>query len=104
MGISFYTCANCQRNFPDCGDYFNCFTCGEHFCNTKCADMQVEENLEDPDGEEDYEEITTCKMCRKESATDNQLLNFLLGHFKLTYEQAMELYRNGEQGNISGAS
>lgn len=93
MGVDFYTCANCGDTFPDCSYYFSCYICYHHFCSNECGDRKVEENPRDPDGSLGYEEITTCKLCRKEDATDHQLLNFLLGHFKLTREQAMELYR-----------
>jgi len=104
MGVDFYACANCGRTFPDCGYYFSCYTCNHHFCSNDCGGREVEQDPNDPDGTKGYEEITTCILCRKEDATDYQLLKFLLNHFKITREQAMELYRNGEQGNLPGSS
>jgi hypothetical protein len=88
MGVDFYTCANCERTFADCGPYFSCFTCSEHFCTKKCGGRQVVEEPEDCD-----EVITTCILCRKESATSSDMVCFLLKKFGLTYDQALELYR-----------
>jgi hypothetical protein len=87
MGVDFYTCAHCGYNFPDCGDFFGC-ECGEHFCDSKCGDRKVDEENED---------ISTCRLCRKDSATDNNLLHALLAHFNITYDQAMEIYRKQEE-------
>lgn len=98
MGVDFYTCANCGDTFPDCGYYFSCYTCSHHFCSNTCGGRKVEERPDDPPN---MEEITTCILCRKEDATDYQLLQFLLKHFNITRQQAMELYRHGEQGNLS---
>lgn len=102
MGVDFYTCANCDSTFPDCGEYFSCDTCGHYFCSDICGgkkykneneDNENEDN-EDEDGDDDYEEEeSTCILCRKESATDNQLLNFLLLKFSLTYEEALRQYQ-----------
>lgn len=93
MGIDFYTCENCGRNFPDCTDYFGCFTCGARFCSSECGGSEIDDSEEDDNDEDNYEKITTCVLCRKEEATDTQLLHFLLEHFNLTREQVMEMYR-----------
>jgi hypothetical protein len=90
MGVDFYTCQNCERNFPDCSYFFTCTQCEHMFCSDKCGGKKVEK--EDPKGDS-YNDLTSCFLCRKEIAADYQLLKFLLGHFNLTREQAMELYR-----------
>lgn len=92
MGVDFYTCANCGYNFPDCGDYFSC-ECGEHFCSVKCGGKQVTEPPDDDDDEENWEEITTCTLCRMESVTDEDMVHFLLERLSLTYEQAVDMFR-----------
>jgi hypothetical protein len=71
MGVDFYTCQNCERNFPDCSYFFTCTQCDHMFCSDKCGGKKVEK--EDPKGDS-YNDLT-------------------LGHFNLTREQAMELYR-----------
>lgn len=86
MGVDFYTCAFCQRTFPDCGPYFNCF-CGEHFCTPACGGRQY------IDPEAGVEEYTSCVLCRVEEVTNRDMLTFLLKHFNLTYDEAFELYK-----------
>jgi hypothetical protein len=94
MGVDFYTCANCSYNFPDCGEYFGC-SCGEHFCSTKCGGMQVIQEESPPEVDDDHyrEEMYSCILCRKETATDHDLLHFILGKYGVTREQALEMYQ-----------
>jgi hypothetical protein len=92
MGVDYYTCANCHSNFPDCGSYFHCTGCDEHFCSYNCGGRKVVEEEESED-EYEYEELTSCVLCRREKATDSDLLDFLLNHFNITYEAAMEIYK-----------
>jgi len=94
MGVDFYTCANCGYNFPDCGSYFSC-ECGEHFCSNKCGGRQViQEESDDETSDDDFlEEITTCILCRKESVTDRDMVRFLLKKLSLTYDQAVQMFR-----------
>lgn len=88
MGVDFYSCAQCRYNFPDCGEYFQCTGCEEHFCSTECGVRKVE-----VEGDEFVEEVISCVLCRKESATSGDLLRFLLTHFNISYHDAMDLYR-----------
>lgn len=92
MGVSFYTCEECGHNFPDCGDYFRCYSCNSKFCSDECGGREVEDE-EQEETEDDWEEITTCIFCRMESATDTDLLNFLLKTYNLTRNQVFELYK-----------
>jgi|SRR6185369_15402067 len=94
MGVDFYTCANCERTFPDCGPYFSCW-CGEHFCSKTCGGRQVveEESDEDVPDDEYREEVTSCILCRKESVTDRDMVRFLLKKLSLTYDQAIQMFR-----------
>ena len=94
MGISFYTCANCRRNFPDCGNYFNCYSCGENFCSNECGGRQIEEETEDG-----YEEITSCILCRLESVTDADMVQFLLKKLDLTHAQAVAMFRKESEAD-----
>jgi hypothetical protein len=93
MGVDYYTCHNCERNFPDCMKFFTCTGCESHFCSDACGGKKVEEESEDGHS---YNDLTSCFLCRKEIATEHDLLLFVLKHFNITREQAMELYRNGE--------
>lgn len=90
MGVDFYTCSSCERTFPDCSYYFTCTGCEMNFCSDKCGGR--EETNEDDDLPR-YERETSCVLCRKDEATDNQLLYFLLKKYNLTYDQIMEMYR-----------
>lgn len=97
MGIDYYSCSYCNSAFPDCSSRCRWCDCGSRFCSPDCAKKEETVNDEgDTVGE-------TCCMCRKEDANDTDLLNFLLKHFNLTHEQAMELYR-GKQGDLSSPS
>ena len=89
MGVDYYTCATCSHNFPDCGYYFGC-TCGETFCSKECGGKQT---LPPPNEEKDWEELTTCVLCRKESITDRDMVRFLLKKAGLTYDQAVVMFK-----------
>jgi hypothetical protein len=95
MGVDFYTCANCERNVPDCGNYFSCSGCYEHFCTNDCGGKQtVQEEGDDEDDDNEYlEEISSCILCRKESITDRDMVRFLLKKSGLTYDQAIAMFR-----------
>jgi hypothetical protein len=89
MGVDYYTCQNCERNFPDCSYHFTCSGCEVMFCSDECGGRAVEEKSE----RGKWDDLTSCVLCRMETATSDGLLNFLLKHFNLTRDQAMELYR-----------
>lgn len=90
MGVDYYTCANCERTFPDCSYYFTCANCEYSFCSDACGKKEsMPEGIDDPD-----EDMTTCVLCRNESATDSQLLTALLEHYKISYDDAMKIYKN----------
>lgn len=93
MGVDFYTCENCERTFPDCGPYFSCTGCYSRFCSDKCGVKQiVQEEGEEDDGNY-LEEVTSCIFCRKESVTDHDMVHFLLKKAGLTYDQAVQIFR-----------
>ena len=92
MGISYYTCAGCDNNFPDCADGVVWCDCGNHFCCDDCAKMI---DVNEPDGdEEDWEESLQCCICRKEEANDGLLLEALLRHYKITKEDALKIWQD----------
>lgn len=93
MGVDFYTCAKCERNFPDCGNYYSCEECSNVFCSDKCANPEPFYDPLDEDGGGEEIERYTCCICRKEDANDYILLNALLRHFKLTREQALKIWQ-----------
>jgi hypothetical protein len=94
MGVDFYSCSNCRETFPDCGYYFTCSQCEHMFCSNDCGGREY---VKDENGEHKTsrygEELTSCILCRKEDATSDQLLHFLLAKFGLTRDQAMEMYK-----------
>jgi hypothetical protein len=83
MSVDYYTCSHCRCNFPDVSRDATWCDCGGCFCSPICA------NQEDEGGNDG----ATCCICRLEVIKDEDLLNFLLGHFKIMREQAIELYR-----------
>lgn len=77
MGVDYYVCHRCDTTFPDCSSHCIWCDCGGHFCSAECANQS---------------EDGSCCLCRSEVVRDRDLLLFLLKHYQITYEQAMELY------------
>lgn len=95
MSISYYTCAVCDYNFPDCADDIVWCDCGNHFCSDDCAKM-IDVNAPDDDDEEyeeDWEENLQCCICRKEEANDGLLFEALLRHYNITREDALKIWQ-----------
>ncbi len=93
MGVDFLTCDNCQRNFPDCGYYVHCNyeKCGKTWCSDKCA--AEDGRINSDEAADPYEgSHISCSYCRKQKATDEQLIEFLLEKTKLTREKAEKLW------------
>ncbi len=88
MGQSYFTCDVCDHGFSDHDENHTSCECGAHFCSKGCA-IFFEDFGEDEDN-------STCVICRKEKATDKILLNALLKHYKITQNQAFEIYRDQE--------
>jgi len=81
MGVDYYTCAYCDYNFPDCGNFFPC-SCGVDYCTRECGASKYDEETDE----------STCRSCRKEWASEIDLLEFLLNKFHLNREAATRLY------------
>lgn len=86
MGIDYYTCQSCNEAFPDCIEYFVCETCETMFCSGSCGGRKYDE-----------EDNISCVLCRKEQATDSNLLHFLIRHYKLSYEQVFKMYQEEKE-------
>jgi len=94
MSIDYFSCSGCENTFPDCSYYFVCATCEHSFCSDKCGDkILIEEEYFNEKEDRYIEEENSCKLCRKEEATDNQLLNCLLEHYGISYDDAMKIYK-----------
>lgn len=91
MGVDYYECHKCGRGFRDDSDYCIYCGCGAHFCNDICAQPKYE-TVEETDDDDSYEECVSCVICRNQHCTDYALLQFLLEHFSLTKEKALEMY------------
>lgn len=89
MGIDYRTCV-CGENFPDC-DATWCEDCGTAFCSNECSGCT---NNEDENGEEVY---GCCVVCREENTSDSELLDALMKHYKLTRDQALEIWRGEDK-------
>lgn len=105
FGISYYTCDICGENFADCSDYACCDKCGRVFCCDDCAEDGILTYIYyDNDGNEcsedddyDYQEVSSCKFCRKEDFDDEQILKYLLDKYKLTKDDVKSEMKNKEQ-------
>lgn len=75
MSVDWYNCANCNVSFNDCGHFFGC-DCGEMFCCAECGDKKGDCG--------DDVDPATCKICRGEVVTDEQLLEYLIEKSGLT--------------------
>jgi hypothetical protein len=104
MGVDFYACENCGHTFPDCGDYFGC-ECGAIFCSSECG-VRISEEVPTgdkyADGEDKYEDRTTCSFCRLENLADHEMIPFLLNKLGLTREQAVDMFRKENESKEDG--
>lgn len=81
MGVEFISCTYCDEIFPDCGGFFSCESCGKRYCSVTCAGRNYDEDTP-----------SDCRICAKQYVEDWVLLEFLLKEFKLTRDDAEELY------------
>jgi hypothetical protein len=91
MGVDYYECHKCGFGFRDDSDYCIYCGCGAHFCSKECADPKYE-TVYCEKYDKDYEECISCVVCRNQHCTDYALLKFLLDHFSLTKETALQMY------------
>lgn len=89
MGVDYYQCNFCDTGFRDDSDYCVYCNCGAHYCCKNCAKPKYE-LIED--GDDSYEQCISCVVCRNQHCTDYALLMFLLEHFSLSKEKAIEMY------------
>lgn len=97
MGVDYYECNKCGFGFRDDSEYCVYCDCGAHFCSKDCANPTYEtriEKLKEFGSERDYEyeACISCCVCNNEHCTDYALLQFLLGHFNISIDEAKELY------------
>ena len=89
MGVDFFPCDDCGESICDCGSYWRCQEgCGARLCDD-CADKhKVWDDLDD-----DGNEINPCPYCKREAATDSQLLQFALKKLGVTQEALLKEYQ-----------
>lgn len=87
MGVDFYACNYCEETFCDAGYYFSC-DCGYHYCDNKCGDRKTDEEDEDK---------STCRRCRREYIDDGEILHFILAKFGLTREEAVVMLKEKDK-------
>jgi hypothetical protein len=96
MGVDYYSCHGCGDTFPDCGEYFSCDGCGNHYCSEECGERQID----DGDDEGDDTPESTCKYCRNEAVTTDDILAFLCKKYKISIaeatKQCLEDAKNGK--------
>ncbi len=121
MSICYSKCEGCGSTFTDCDDFTVTCDCGECFCEYSCGKLQnhytseqeqemsdnysngnddddprAEALFENGDHHVDPSKPITCMLCRKDKATDEQLLKFLLKHFKLTRQKATTMWKRAK--------
>lgn len=118
MGVDHYSCDGCSCGYPDDSDYICSCDCGSGFCSFQCGKLENYFNpwnpyfqkkgpaIEDDDPRHDkWEEgdysidknkPITCAVCRKEKENDWVLLCALLRYYKITREEAIEIWKKQE--------
>ena len=119
MSVDYYTCNNCGYNFPDCGHFVSCESCGTMWCSDECAEEDgfVREHcskhpdLDNRDLMEEYRENhcdfedcadceyynpESCKYCRNEDYEDYVLLTKALELLKMTREELVKVINEAE--------
>lgn len=102
MGVDFYACANCEETFPDCGEYYSCEQCSRAYCSTDCAaftPIVPFVSTEDEDAEDHYyeDDEKQCGVCAKTTVDYYLVYKSLLKHFKITKEEALQIWRNDKE-------
>ena len=93
MGVDWMACDTCGETFPDCGDYVYC-NCGRNWCSYECANEDGFTELDEdeyPDLDED--ERKSCKFCREEDFTDEELLVSLMDYHELTRNDVIKIHK-----------
>lgn len=114
MGVGFLTCHNCGHNFPDCGEFVRCESCGTNWCNDACAEeegfiaehcalynvygyhemSEIRKDKECPflNGcyECGYYVSDSCNLCRGEDYEDAELLQKALELLQMKREDLIE--------------
>jgi hypothetical protein len=119
MSVDYYTCNNCGYNFPDCGHFVSCESCGTMWCSDECAEEDgfvreycskhpdldnrdlMEEYREDHCNFEDcadceYYNPESCKYCRSEDYEDHILLTKALELLKMSREELVKIINEEE--------
>ncbi len=81
MGVEYLVCDECGETFCDCGEWYYCENCGKCFCRHCIEDAGLK--WED---EEDECVVTSCKYCRNEAVSEDDMLYYLLNKLQITKE------------------
>ena len=118
MGVWYYTCENCGKNFPDCGYYVSC-ECGTRWCSDECAkedgyvvehcrkypDLINRDEMEEYREEHcdfkdccdcEYYEPDGCKYCRNEDYEDDVLLDKALELLNMSRQDLIDKINSEE--------
>lgn len=105
MGVDFKTCTACSRTFPDCGPFDRCSEdsngCGKNYCGPKCSKLREPELDPDtldwvqfealPEAEQAKYRMN-CASCRKELASDENLLKYALELLGMDLEKLKDTF------------
>ena len=90
MSVDWYTCQSCEEVFNDCGPMVWC-ECGKCWCSDECAEADGYK-IADNENTDDC----SCKYCRKEDATDSELLKSLMKLYGYSRESVVLLHFSEE--------
>jgi hypothetical protein len=76
----------------DSKEYFYC-NCHKLFCSNECGVMKYKDMEKTIKGKTCIKTIETCKYCRLESATNNDLFDALLKHYRISREDAFDIWK-----------
>ena len=105
MGVEFFHCEACGKTICDAGDYYSCYDCYRHYCSDKCMEAHSLKlvSCDDCKTEEEAEKHGCywylCGYCRKEMATDSELLKYALRELDMSRDELQNEYLmfNGEK-------
>jgi len=93
MGVDYRDCDCCGESQCDCGDSYNLCECGRMICNfCLTAPKRYDDN-------EDYLHPECCPYCSGAIIDLNDMLDFILHKYDLTYDEAKEMYEKDKRSD-----
>lgn len=104
MGVSYYSCGNCEGVYCDVGDYYTCDSCEQGFC-VDCGDNVLinKYGIWDEQNDDDYDEhgnlsgesgyLKSCPICSKDAIDYKKLVKWLATKAGTSEDDLWEQYK-----------